>query len=201
MEKGGKMITNTHILFSKILYENCLKDLNFKLDKYKFMYGNIKPDIFCNYFKDDHTIKGSIKIVKEYSNKLINSKNNISDFSVGLGVICHYVCDYFCIYHTEGYSKNNIFEHIGYERKLHNKVIHMIERSEVKIESRNNFIKGDVVEFIYKMQKKYFDEEQSLNRDIIYALETANAVTEGIVYYSILKSNHKSLNNLSEEIS
>lgn len=195
------MITNTHILFSKILYENCLKDLNFKLDKYKFMYGNVKPDIFCNYFKDDHTIKGSIKIVEGYSNKLINSKNNISKFSVELGVICHYVCDYFCIYHTEDYAKNNIFKHISYEKKLHNKVIDMIGKSEIKIENRNNFIKGDIVEFIYKMQKKYFDEKQSLTKDIMYALETANAVTEGIVYYSSLKNDHKALNNLLKEIS
>lgn len=195
------MITNTHILFSKILYENCLKDLNFKLDRYKFMYGNIKPDIFCNYFKDNHTIKESIQIVERYSNELISSKNNTSDFSVELGVICHYVCDYFCIYHTEDYAKNNIFEHIGYERKLHNKVIEMIEKSQMKIENRNNFINENIIEFIYKMQEKYFEEKQSLTRDIIYALETANAVTEAIVYYHILKNNHKSLNNLSEGIS
>lgn len=195
------MITNTHILFSKILYKNCLKDLNFKLDRYKFMYGNIKPDIFCNYFKDDHTIKGSIQIVEQYSNKLINRKNNTGDFSIELGVICHYVCDYFCIYHTDEYAKNNIFEHLAYERKLHNKVIDMIEKSEIKIENRDNFINGNIVDFIYKMQKKYFDEKQSLNRDIIYALETANAVTEEIVYYNIFKNNHKALNNLSEEIS
>lgn len=194
------MITNTHILFSKVLYENCLKDLNFKLDRYKFMYGNIKPDIFCNYFKDNHTIKGSIQIVKEHSQKLINGKNNISRFSVELGVICHYVCDYFCIYHTDGYANSNIFKHIIYEKKLHDKAIDMIEKENIKIKTRSSLFQGNIVEFIYKMQEKYFDENQSLTRDIIYALETANTVAEGIIYYS-LKNDHKLLNSFLEKIS
>lgn len=194
------MITNTHILFSKVLYENCLEDLNFKLDRYKFMYGNIKPDIFCNYFKDNHTIKGSIEIVKEHSQKLINGENNISRFSVELGVICHYVCDYFCIYHTDEYANNNIFKHIIYENKLHAKAIDMIEKENIKIKTRSNLFQGNIVEFIYKMQEKYFDENQSLTRDIMYALETANTVAEGIIYYS-LKNDNKLLNNLLEKIS
>lgn len=197
------MITSTHILFSKVLYENCMKDLNFKLDKYKFMYGNIKPDIFCNYFKDNHTIKGSIQIVEESSKKLINGKNNIGEFSVELGVICHYVCDYFCIYHTEEYANNNIFEHISYEKRLHNKALDMIKNKKIKIKARTNLPKEDIVEFIYKMQEIYFNEKQSLIRDITYALETANTIAEWIVYYSILKDkkcldDHKTVNNLEE---
>jgi len=194
------MITNTHILFSKVLYENCLEDLNFKLDRYKFMYGNIKPDIFCNYFKDNHTIKGSIEIVKEHSQKLINGNNNISRFSVELGVICHYVCDYFCIYHTDEYANNNIFKHIIYEKKLHARAIDMIEKENIKIKAKSNLLEGNIVEFIYKMQEKYFNENQSLTRDIIYALETANTVAQGIINYS-LKNDNKLWNNFLEKIS
>lgn len=197
------MITNTHIVFSKILYEKCIKDLNFKLDKYKFMYGNIKPDIFCNYFKDNHTIKGSIQIVEEYSKELINAERSIGKFSVELGVICHYVCDYFCIYHTEKYNGNNIFEHIRYENRLHNKLLDMIKNKKIKINGENVLPKEGIIEFIYKMQEKYFREEKSLTRDITYALETANTITKGIIYYSSLNSkkslNHnKELNNLEK---
>lgn len=180
------MITNTHILFSKILYESCLKDLNFKLRKYKFMYGNIKPDIFCNHFKDNHTIKDSINIVEDYSKELIRCKSDIDKFSIKLGVICHYVCDYFCIYHTEGYVNNSIFEHISYEKKLHAKVIEMVEKK--KIKTGNSLAEKDIVKFVYKMQEKYLNEKQSLITDINYALETANAVAEGIIYYSILEN-------------
>ncbi|AGY77891.1 hypothetical protein [Clostridium autoethanogenum] len=43
------MITNTHLLISKIIYNYCGKKLNIKLNKWSFAYGNIKPD----FVRDD----------------------------------------------------------------------------------------------------------------------------------------------------
>jgi len=39
------MITNTHLLFSRLIFKHCENKLGFKLSKGIFMYGNIKPDI------------------------------------------------------------------------------------------------------------------------------------------------------------
>lgn len=197
------MITNTHIIFSRILYENCLKSLNFKLNKHRFMYGNIKPDIFCNHLKDNHTLDGSIELVAEYSKRLMECKFDISRFSVDLGVICHYVCDYFCIYHTNKYAGRNIFQHISYERKLHNNLLDMLKEQKIEVKSNSSLYEKDIVKFIYCMQEKYFNEKESVAKDITYALKTANTVTQAIVYNSPLKileysASDKAVNNLGK---
>lgn len=179
------MIINTHILFSKIVYKHCLKELNFKLNKNIFMYGNIKPDISSNPFKDSHTLKDSIDIVSQYFTQLDNNKLDIKQFSMILGMICHYIGDYFCLYHTEEYSKKNIFKHLAYEIALHVNLRILLIQGKLKLIDNRSLPQRNILSIIFNMQEKYFQKRRSFLRDITYAVSTITMVAESIIYFSI----------------
>ncbi|MFT8316590.1 MAG: zinc dependent phospholipase C family protein [Clostridium sp.] len=194
------MIINTHILFSKIVYKHCLKELNFKLNKNIFMYGNIKPDISPDTFKSSHTLKDSIGIVSEHFNELSNNKLDIKQFSMLLGMICHYTADYFCIYHTEEYSKKSIFKHIAYEIALHINLRILLIRGKLKIIDSRSVPQRNVLSIIYNMQEKYFQKKRGFLTDIIYAVSTITMVIESIIYFNVNKFENIETYELSKNI-
>ena len=194
------MIINTHILFSKIIYKHCLKELNFKLDKYIFMYGNIKPDISSDTFKDSHILKDSIDIVSKYSTELSNNKLDIKEFSIILGMMCHYIADYFCLYHTEEYRKKSIFKHLAYEIALHINLRILLIQGKLKLIDNRSIPQRNVLSIIFNMQEKYFQQRRSFLRDITYALSTITMVTESIIYFSVNKFENAEIYELQRDI-
>ncbi|MEY7998851.1 zinc dependent phospholipase C family protein [Clostridium sp. Mt-5] len=190
------MITNTHILISNIIYNYCLKKLNIKLNKWNFAYGNIKPDFVKDKSKHCHCINESINIVREYSQQLIDNKMSIKKYSITLGMICHFICDYFCLYHTERYKNKNLFQHLIYEISLHFIFIKLLICGQLKIIINENISKKDITSVITDMYEKYDKENKSFMNDIIYAISAAIMVTESIVNRECFKYNYSGNNKM-----
>ena len=189
------MITNTHLLFSRLIFKHCENKLGFKLSKGIFMYGNIKPDVFPQDNNNSHTLKDNTNTVSEYINKLTNSELTIKKFSLILGMLCHYSCDFFCTYHGEKFQNKSILMHILYEIQLHFKLIILL------LTRRLNLIKNidspgkDILSIIFEMQKKYSKEKKSDINDLTYALSTAMLISESaICYRSIVSENNEVIN-------
>lgn len=181
------MITNTHLLISKIIYNYCSEKLNVKLSKWHFAYGNIKPDFVKDNSKYCHCMNESINMVREYSQELIYSEMSIKRYSIILGMICHFICDYFCLYHTEEYKNRNIFQHLIYEIVLHFVFIKLLICGKIKTIMNGDIVKKDVALIIDDVYQKYDKENKSFTKDITYAVSTAMAVTEVIVSSNRMK--------------
>lgn len=182
------MIINTHLLFSKLLFKHCLKELNFKLSKGVFMYGNIKPDIFSDDNNNSHSLEDSINAIQKYINKLINNELTIHEFSLNLGILCHYTCDFFCIYHRKEFTETSIFKHLIYEIQLHFKLINLLITKKLKPLKNKSFPQKDILSIILKMQKEYLQEKNSITKDITYALSTVILISESILHFSSIKA-------------
>lgn len=90
------------------------------IDKILFKTGNVLPDISKNLSKLDHTIEGSSKSYKHHIKKSQDITVSSSKRMMSLGIMCHFLCDYFCIYHAkEEFINRSIIPHILYELKLH----------------------------------------------------------------------------------
>ena len=87
------------------------------LNKKYFILGNIAPDFYILFFTKPHFYDLSSQDVYKLSSKLItcDKEMNTAYYSYKLGVITHFVCDYFCYSHTMAY-KGNLFRHMLYER-------------------------------------------------------------------------------------
>ena len=119
---------NTH----RIIGENIIKYANSKsiylVSRKNFIWGNIKPDCTPKYKRMKHYYNESIDMVIEkiqYLSTLrledVYYKINIGKFSEELGVICHFLCDFFCAphyYRWEFKSTKAVKHHMLYEQKL-----------------------------------------------------------------------------------
>jgi hypothetical protein len=175
------VIIDTHLVISNILYKYLSDNMNFKLDRVAFAYGNIKPDFIDNDIKCQHTLDDSLYYVNKYSEKLMKDNLSIKEFSISLGIICHFACDYFCIYHREGNEKKGIIEHLFYELTIHIKLITLLLRGKLKL-TNYEILENSLESIILKLQENYILEEKGLTRDIDYTLSAALQISKLIVY-------------------
>ena len=134
------------------------------------MYGNIKPDFFPGSSHSSHTISNNIINVQECVDMLLNHKLDIKEFSLVLGILCHYICDFFCIYHNENYQNKSLFMHIKYEVQLHFTLIWMLYTGKFNPSINGIPPEKDILLIISNIQKKYSEEIESGLRDITYAV-------------------------------
>lgn len=184
------MIVDTHLLISQILYKHISNQMNFKLNRIAFAYGNIKPDLNNKDIYHPHTLEESLDNVNKYTEELMKQNISINEFSRRLGVICHFTCDYFCLYHREGNEKRGLLEHLYYETILHVKLLSLLLTGKI-ILSNYEMFESSAETMLLKLQKNYNSESQSLNRDITYALVGASKISKLIVCSSQLHFQQK----------
>lgn len=190
------MIINTHLLFSKIIFKNCLNKPNIKLDKKSFMYGNVKPDLFSEDPNDAHSLEENAGTVKRYFNKLVNNKLTEQEFSLTLGMLCHYICDFFCIYHRREYKNKSMWTHIIYEIQLHFKLIMLLITGKLKLIQNVKLRKKDSLSMILEMRKKYQQEKESIIKDITFAVSTAILISESVLYLKKIKAKNNRIKKI-----
>lgn len=191
------MIVNSHLLISQILYKYISNHMGFKLDRLAFAYGNIMPDLNNNDINRSHTVDKSLDIVNKYSEELMDQNISIKEFSRRLGVICHFGCDYFCLYHRDGNEKKSLYKHIFYEVILHIKLLSLFLKGKIKFNDYE-MNEDSVKAIVLKLQKKYNLEFKNLMRDINNALLVILQISKLIIYSSQLYFQQKGI-NISKE--
>jgi len=87
------------------------------LEKSFFIFGNLYPDLCLSYFFRRHEYPKTAPIIDKLLYKLYFGKINPDNarFSFYLGVITHYICDYFCYPHTTVF-RGGLREHYMHEK-------------------------------------------------------------------------------------
>ncbi|QAA34366.1 hypothetical protein C1I91_23500 [Clostridium manihotivorum] len=179
------MIINSHLVFSKIIYRNCVKKLNFKLNKRKFMYGNVKPDFECNTSNQHHTMGETIEDVKNYCHRLLNDNLSKDEFSITLGMVCHFICDYFCLYHREEYKNKSFIAHLLYEVFLHINLRLMLILGLLNSSEQDELYIQNPITTLMELQDSYLSSRDSVKKDIKYAILASKLISCSIIAISI----------------
>lgn len=179
------MVPGTHLIIARIAYEYVLKKTNFQLDYQAFAYGNIKPDLDKSCINYGHTFEDSMDVINAYAEELIESKISVKEFSEALGVICHFVCDYFCLHHCREYWKKDPIAHGIYEVKLHARFLKLYSSGNIKISYKCKPEKS-LKDIVKKLLRKYNLKAKGMETDIVYALIATASICEFIVYSSKL---------------
>ena len=106
-----------HLELSQVIRKAVEKELDIKIDTFGFMYGNIKPDIIpasIPHYKHAAMEFVQAEIEKLASLRFKKSKRWLKQFSERLGIITHYLSDFFCYAHSE-YFQDDIMAHFLYE--------------------------------------------------------------------------------------
>ena len=99
-----------------------LKARGVELSRVAFVYGNIAPDYVPALYVRPHftwTCNHMItKFVKLLAETPVSEEGCIGpEYSMRLGLMCHFICDYFCFAHNADFS-GSVPQHIVYERDL-----------------------------------------------------------------------------------
>lgn len=178
------MILNTHLTISKALIENLDSNKSFFLSEKNFIYGNIKPDMTSKYVLHKHYLTESfnmiinkIKSLCKLSLDFIEKNFSVSKFSQELGVICHFLCDFFCVPHSQRWEFSHSFKkHVIYEKDLQ---IVTKETDFSKLE-RDSIHQIGVEAFFNKLYKEYAKKEDFRN-DLFFSTYMCNSVIDYIL--------------------
>lgn len=124
------MIANTHRVVGQFLYQQLSPSNQRLVQKQRFVYGNVKPDISKKYLQMSHYHRDNEEIIFKMLNDLLTTQASIREFSESLGVLIHFFCDYTCIYHANDYLYENhsIAKHLRYELMLHRYAVKKLEK-------------------------------------------------------------------------
>jgi hypothetical protein len=98
------------IIFSRI------KRSGMALRRLPFVLGNLAPDLYFSFIFRRHEYECSIVSVKKAILRLYGGRFDPCSalFAYFMGVVSHYVCDYFCYSHSPSF-RGNLWDHIKYE--------------------------------------------------------------------------------------
>lgn len=182
------MLVNTHIIIGKTVIDNIDSDKLFMVSEKNFLYGNVKPDMVSKYKLKKHYLEESFKMIMDkikYLSRLtledIRKRFSMSKFSQELGVICHFLCDFFCVPHSERWEfKHSMNKHIKYERELA-----IVAKEFVSLKEKVKIFNNEPIEnFILGLYKKY-KIKSGYENDLIFSNYACNSIVD-YVFDSIL---------------
>lgn len=157
-----------------------------KSHKGSFYMGSILPDCVPSFLVRRHTIEDSFEVLKREIQKLIShfdpKKGVTCYFCRHLGVITHYISDYFTFPHNAHYP-GNLKDHCIYEEELKKELRSYVHSPEaVKLREEKAMQSPDeILTFIRKMHDIYKDAESIVKRDCEYIIELCHRVVDAIL--------------------
>lgn len=111
-----------HMNIAHKVFETIQSELKVRINYEKFRYGSIAPDINPVLMFNSHSLASSIDFIHRSMEHmtdtgLITDKLNIKKFSFNLGMVIHFISDYFCKAHNDQKYKNIIIHYL-YEKRL-----------------------------------------------------------------------------------
>ncbi|MCC5909325.1 MAG: zinc dependent phospholipase C family protein [Clostridiaceae bacterium] len=191
------MLPQSHVIIAEHLHQSIKEILNVELHKGSLIYGSIKPDIPLNlagirHFKPQSFdfIGNEIHQLSQYP--LIDNKEYIKWLSKEIGIVTHFIADYFCVPHNDRKTyKNHFVDHILYEKNLHNQY----KTYNNKIEITKGFFNVEnntcdtIKKVIDELHHLYSLRGESLINDLKTSIKASSIVGLFIVYHNIINNN------------
>lgn len=164
------------------------------------LVGSILPDILVHTYLTGHTWKASGEMILNKLEKLEQSDNLNIWTALRLGMILHYIEDFFTMSHSRFFT-GNIWEHIGYEIRLQRYIratfCGRYKLYDGDVENTQIYSIEDLKERMVSLQKEYEKElkEASGDEEMCFQtdLEYMNIAVQTVAGYLIPALNRKSI--------
>ncbi|MBE6055163.1 MAG: hypothetical protein E7212_14915 [Clostridium sartagoforme] len=172
---------NTHKALANLFIENVETNKKFLISSRNFIWGNLKPDSVSKYKFKKHYFDESfdmivkkIKFLSSLSLDDIYIRYSIGKFNQELGVICHFLCDYFCVPHHQRWefkSPGAVKDHVLYENDLNR----FAKLCTIRKDLNTSITNEEIGNYILKLQREY-DGEVSYEKDLHFASHICNSI-------------------------
>lgn len=166
------MMMNSHRDLAINFIENLDEGKKILIKEKHFLWGNLKPDCASKYKLNKHYFAESFGMIitkiiflSTLSIEEIYEEYSINKFNQELGVICHFLCDYFCVPHNQRWEfKRAMKSHIIYEKNLAKYSKGFNEKVEL-IEDMNIH---NIAKYLISLQREY-EKKVDYTNDLVYA--------------------------------
>lgn len=179
------MRKKSHISLAKYLMNSEGME-SIKHHKGAFYIGSVLPDCVPSFLVRKHTIEDSFNVLEREIYKLVSHYNTKKDadgyFYIHLGVITHYVSDYFTFPHNEAYD-GKLKDHCIYEEELKHEIRSYIKSPEAVRKRLGETVYSPemILNFIKRMHQIYSETKSAVKRDCEYILCLCHTVVDAIL--------------------
>ncbi len=155
--------------------------------KKSFYIGSILPDCIPSFITRRHNIEETFGILKEEILKITDNydveRGITGYYSRHLGVVTHYIADYFTLPHNDVF-KGNLKDHCTYERDLKLALKSYVKSDEaVRRREENMIFKSvdEILKFIKEMHEEYLKAIKAIKVDCMYIVYLCHKVVDAIL--------------------
>lgn len=154
--------------------------------KGSFYIGSILPDCVPSFFVRKHTFEDSFDVLKKELGKLVSHfdvrKGADCYFCRHLGVIVHYIADYFTFPHNVNYP-GKLKDHCVYEEELKHAIRSYVHSPEAvrKRLGETVYPPGAILNFVQRMHEIYTRMQSAVKRDCEYIVGLCHTVVDAIL--------------------
>ena len=186
LEFGGIMRKKSHISLASYLMESTETEV-LKNHKKAFYLGSILPDCVPSFVTRRHNIEETFDLLKEEIIKITDdydvNKGITGYYCRHLGVITHYIADYFTFPHNKVFT-GSMREHCSYEKELKFALKSYVNSEAVQNvpERKDRFRTVDeICSFIKEMHSEYLKAIKAVNMDCMYIVKLCQRVVDAIL--------------------
>jgi hypothetical protein len=190
------VIINTHKILSDIIYDKVQENSKFYLDYKYFLWGNVQPDILPGLVLKSHykaesldfVINEILKLSKIPSSMFIN-KQVRDNFSKNLGIVSHFLCDFFCYPHYKEWHYNSLMmlPHIKFEKGLNHAARNIYTIPSLSLQPIGDLESNNLESFIENVLCEY-SVKVDYHNDLIYASNICTKIIESIIDFIFEKA-------------
>lgn len=170
----------SHFSIGKHFSKYLKKEARIPIGRYRFIFGNLKPDISGELLYKSHTssvmFAEKLSEIEDYAIKISQQKCNKID-NVLLGEFCHYISDFFCLAHNDAFDKKR--HHLKYEWKLNTKLRKSILPA---LSVQRATTVNELISEIKKKHLQYLNSEHSEINDIYYIVQMCYYLLSSLIY-------------------
>lgn len=180
------MLMNTHKVLAQDFIYNMDSDKKVLINENHFIWGNIKPDCASKYKLKKHYMDESLDMVvnkiqflSSLSIEDIYKNHSENKFSQELGVVCHFLCDFFCIPHNKRWefkSASAMKEHVMYEKDLSK----VAKEFKVRKDIERSINSEEIRSYILYLQDEY-EKIMEYDNDLDFAYYVCQSVINMIL--------------------
>lgn len=191
------MFVQSHKVMADLIYEYVEDHADLSLNQLRFRAGNMSPDLPLYHSHLKHYKHQNFEYILDMIINLVNTDpssnvGTLRNYSYRLGVVCHYLCDYFCLpHHNRRYFHDKLGEHMAYEKELH-KTIKKFKRSDYLSQYYFHEIMEitkdkpiDLLAMIEEFHTDYMAENPSFFIDASYAISVTSILASIVVLASL----------------
>lgn len=175
------MLCSTHRLIAQKVYEVLNNKYGNFIDLKSLLYGSVAPDSIPSMVIIPHTRSNSSKYLFSRIESLLllddeKKEIDMKDFSYKLGIVIHFISDYFCNAHND-FKYINPLTHFLYENRLKKFFLKKVHLFNFSSECKRFGTLTGIRKYILEKHNEYMLCPRNMDNDFSYSIETSLTVS------------------------